>query len=61
MSYTREYFVFTDATSLYGNDKDNHIHVIKQANLGWPDNTMKRFEMFLRIRDQLEKMDYLFF
>lgn len=59
--WTREYFVFTDAPSIYG-EEASHIHRIYQDNLGWPDNTMKRFEMFLRIREQLEnEMDYLFF
>lgn len=60
-SWTREYFVFTDAPLLYGEETDEHIHRIRQDNLGWPDNTMKRFEMFLSIRDRLEEMDYLFF
>lgn len=58
----REYFVFTDASAIYGEDMDSHIHRIYQESLGWPGNTMKRFEMFLRIREQLEnKMDFLFF
>lgn len=61
-SWNREYFVFTDASSIYGEFENEHIHRIYQENQGWPDNTMKRFEMFLRIRDQLEnQMDYLFF
>lgn len=60
--WSREYFVFTDAPSIYGEEIDPHIHRIYQENLGWPGNTMKRFEMFLRIREQLEnEMDYLFF
>lgn len=60
-SSIREYFVFTDAPSIYGESENEHIHRIYQENLGWPGNTMKRFDMFLRIRGQLEKMDYLFF
>lgn len=59
---SREYFVFTDAPVIYAEGEDLHIHRICQENLGWPGNTMMRFEMFLRIREQLEKeMDYLFF
>lgn len=61
-SWTREYFVFTDASSIYGEEENEHVHRIPQENLGWPGNTMKRFEMFLSIRDQLEnKVDYLYF
>ena len=61
-SWNREYFVFTDSPSIYGEFENEHIHRIHQENLGWPGNTMKRFEMFLSIRNQLEdQMDYLFF
>lgn len=60
--WIREYFVFTDAPTIYGEGENERIHRIPQVNLGWPGNTMKRFEMFLRIRDQLEnKVDYLYF
>nr|WP_129733139.1 family 6 glucosyltransferase [Parabacteroides goldsteinii] len=59
--WIREYFVFTDHSSIYGEDENEHIHRIYQENLGWPGNTMKRFDMFLRIRELLEKVDYLFF
>lgn len=60
--YTREYYVFTDSISLYGEEENKHIHKIKQQNLGWPDNTLKRFHVFLKIKQQLEQeTDYLFF
>lgn len=59
---TLEYFVFTDHPSIYGEKENEHIHRIDQENLGWPGNTMMRFEMFLRIRERLEsQFDYLFF
>lgn len=58
----REYYVFTDAPSLYGEKKNEHIHRIYQENLGWPGNTLMRFHMFLRIKEQLEReTDYLYF
>lgn len=56
----REYFVFTDASSLY-KEENRHIHRIYQYDMGWPDNTMKRFHLFLTIREQLKDFDYLFF
>ncbi|MFV0587264.1 family 6 glucosyltransferase [Bacteroides reticulotermitis] len=59
---TREYYVFTDSPLLYGEQENNHIHRIEQKNLGWPDNTLKRFHIFLRIKEQLmQETDYLFF
>lgn len=61
-NYTIHYYVFTDSKSLFDEEKNPHIHKISQANLGWPDNTLKRFHMFLRIKEQLIKeTDYLYF
>ncbi len=58
----RHYYVFTDSKSLFGEEENGYIHRIYQENLGWPDNTLKRFHMFLRIKDRLmEETDYLFF
>ena len=61
-SFTLEYYVFTDSSKLYDEDNNKHIHRIKQKNLGWPDNTLKRFHIFLRIKQQLlRETDFLFF
>lgn len=58
----REYYVFTDSPSLFGEKENQHIHRIEQENLGWPDNTLKRFHIFLRIKERLlQETDYLFF
>lgn len=60
-SFIIEYYVFTDSPQLYDEENNEHIHRIKQKNLGWPDNTLKRFHIFLRIKEQLEReTDYLF-
>lgn len=60
--HKREYYVFTDSPYIYGEKENTHIHKIMQKNLGWPDNTLKRFHIFLRIREQLiQETDYLFF
>lgn len=56
----KEYFVFTDAESIYCEEQE-HVHKIFQESLGWPDNTLKRFHIFLRIKDELVKFDYVFF
>ena len=36
------------------------LFVLKK-NLGWPGNTLFRFDMFLSIEKEIIKFDYLFF
>lgn len=60
---TRHYYVFTDADpdSLPYVDCD-YCTVIPQKNLGWPGNTRDRFELFLKLKDEIEKnFDYVYF
>lgn len=60
--YIKHYYVFTDSEHLYDEENNSNIHKIYQENLGWPNNTLKRFHMFLQIRESLlEETDYLFF
>jgi hypothetical protein len=53
-----EYFVFTDSTKIRASER---IHIIYQQNLGWPNNTLKRFDLFLKIEKDLSQLDYIFF
>ena len=39
----------------------NRVHKIYQETLGWPHNTLMRFNMFKRIEKELENFDYIFF
>ena len=57
----KEYFVFTDADRLYGEEENARIHRIRQDNLGWPGNTLFRFHMFCSIKERLADFEYLFF
>jgi hypothetical protein len=57
----KEYFVFTDSKNIYGENKFENIKRIYQPNLGWPHNTLKRYEMFLKIKEDLYKFDYCVF
>ena len=59
--YRKEYFVFTDADHLYDEDHNVHIHKIMQENLGWPGNTLMRYDMFGKHSDELRQFDYIFF
>jgi histo-blood group ABO system transferase len=50
------YFIFTDGQAPQSND----IITIHQNRLGWPYDTMMRFEMYYNARELLQSMDYLF-
>lgn len=56
----KEYYVFTDAEHLEFDTKSN-VHILYQEKLGWPYDTLLRFDMFLRVEDELKKADYVFF
>jgi hypothetical protein len=55
------YFVFTDASHLDREENCSRIHKIYQQSLGWPDNTLKRFHLFLTQEKELQECDYIFF
>ncbi len=55
----KHYYVFTDQENLIAPSK--HIHVFHQDDMGWPCNSLFRFKMFRRIKEQLIGNDYLFF
>lgn len=55
----KHYFVFTDSQKDWF--RAENITKIYQENLGWPDNTLKRFHMFDRISEELAEYDYIFF
>lgn len=58
---SKDYFVFTDNDELLNENKYNNVHCIYQQDLGWPNNTLHRFKMFLKIKQQLQEYDYIFF
>ncbi len=57
----KHYFVFTDSPEIAFDKENPHIHKIYQDNLGWPNNTLKRFHIFLNHEKEFSGMDYLFF
>jgi hypothetical protein len=57
----KHYFVFTDSPEIEYEKENKNITRIYQENLGWPNNTLKRYEIFLNSKDKIEKTDYLFF
>ena len=59
--YHKEFFVFTDAASVYNEEQDEGIHRIYQKNLGWPGNTLMRYEMFMQLKEKISIFDYTVF
>ena len=57
--YTKDYWIFTDREDAIKAMDD--VHVIHQDNLGWPGNTLFRFDMFLRVKENVGESDYIFF
>lgn len=59
-SVSKRYFVFTDCESLEFSS-NNNVTIISQNKLGWPYDTLKRFDIFLRSEAVISNTDYLFF
>ncbi len=58
--HEKQFFVFTDSKRLLSR-KEKDITVIERKKLGWPYDTLMRFEMFSSIKDKLIKFDNIFF
>lgn len=57
----KHYFVFTDDKELLKKKTDQNISYISQDKLGWPYDTLMRFDIFLSIEDRLNTFDYIYF
>ncbi len=55
-----KYFVFTDAKNIDYQNNENIVRIY-QKNLGWPQNTLRRFHIFNKHKKILGCMDFLFF
>ena len=58
--FDKQYFVFTDAATLEGDDT-GRVHLVPQEALPWPYPTLYRFRFFHSIREKLAGFDYCFF
>ncbi len=50
------YFIFTEGQT----PQEDSVVKVEQHKLGWPYDTMMRFEVFYKHKELLSKMDYLF-
>ena len=57
--HAKEYFVFTDGALKYSSI--DNVHRIEQKRLGWPYDTLQRFNLFRSQERLLEKFDLIFF
>ena len=60
-SCEKHYFVFTDADSIEYEKECDRIHRYYQEAEPWPFPTLYRYKYFLKIENDLKRMDYLFF
>lgn len=58
---TKHYFVFTDTQNAIEGEDTKRVKRIYQQKLGWPYDTLMRFDIFLKAEKELEQMDYIFF
>lgn len=56
----KTYFVFTDSKELDYQGRDD-VKIFEHEDMGWPFNTMRRFHLFMTIKEELKKYDYIFF
>lgn len=54
----KEYFVFTDDMSLC---EEDNVHLLYKQCEGFPKDSLFRFRMFLRVKEALQKFDYIYF
>ncbi|MCJ8161074.1 family 6 glucosyltransferase [Acinetobacter zhairhuonensis] len=57
----KHYFVFTDNQEFLSLRETEKVSYIEQEKLGWPYDTLMRFDIFLKIEDLLKKFDYIYF
>ncbi len=71
--HARTYFVFTDTLTsenpaltqaaindLQQSSYNDHLIIVPQKRLGWPYDTLKRFEIYNQHKDLFAEMDYMF-
>jgi len=71
--HTRTYFIFTDTLTsenpaltqaaindLQKSSYNDHVVIVPQKRLGWPYDTLKRFEIYNQHQNLFAEMDYMF-
>lgn len=57
-NHEKTYFIFTDSEEI---KLEKNVVKINQPYLGWPYDTLMRFDMFMKVEEQLKEFDYIYF
>ncbi len=58
--HDKTFFVFTDNNKFPCSDKDDVI-IVPQEHLPWPYSTLLRYDMFLKVEEQLKDYDFCYY
>lgn len=59
-SSQKNFYLFTDDKTLIDGKHPNNVHMYPMEDRGWVLNIIRRSELFLSIKDQLRKNDFIF-
>jgi hypothetical protein len=59
-NYNKQYYIFTDAPELFAENAEN-VHKIYQPKLEFPKDSLMRFDMFLKVKEQLQDFSHIYF
>ncbi len=60
-NYTKQYYVFTDAPTIYDSNNNTNIILINDHAKGWPYDTLMRFHTFEKAKPYWSNCEFLFF
>ena len=64
IGHHKDYYVFTDDMGIadhLSDEQKERVHITKKECLGFPMDSLLRFETFLMVKDELLKHDYVYF
>ena len=59
-NHDKTFFVFTDNED-FPYSKNEDVVIMPQNHLGWPYDTLLRYDMFLRLEQELQQYDYCYY
>ncbi|MCI6272290.1 MAG: hypothetical protein MR601_05010 [Erysipelotrichaceae bacterium] len=57
----KHFYVFTDNKEMIESNSFDNVSFIYFEDLGWPYNTLLRFKMFMTVKEDIKKYDYVYF
>jgi hypothetical protein len=59
-NHDKTFFVFTD-NEVFDYSKNEDVVIIPQKHLGWPFDSLLRYDMFLRLEEDIKDYDYCYY